>query len=364
MGLSRSSSTPVRGSNDNLVIINGLDEQSNIEFMANSKKKDYDNITNTHDSGYSFNKRMIILDTNCAKSKKEVNYTEDRHINFAFGNNNRYHVIGAADGHGGSTQMAVLASGSFPIYLTNNFKKHNNMELALLDTFSNINKLAKEKGGKSGTTLNICVIDKIINKAYIANLGDSVTQIFRKNEENNIVSVFRTIDHDAYNENEQKRLKDLFGPAVRFEQAYYLGKRGTLYARIYSHEIMVVGGIGDFQFPEGFIRRVPDIYTFDLQQNDIIITSSDGFYETYNISDNLIGPGRPNENIVNSLTELENENKLYDSQTLAQDLLEFHLNETVDIYHSTRPPTTSRHSSYDTIKYNRDNNSLVTYIHK
>jgi serine/threonine protein phosphatase PrpC len=228
-----------------------------------------------------------------------------------------------------------------------------------------INKLAKDKDYKCGTTLNVCVIDKEENKAYIANLGDSVTQIFRKNQVNNIVSVFKSVDHGADNKNEQQRLKDKFGSNVRFGQAAKLGNnRGAIYAKIYNHEIMVVAGIGDFQFPDGFIRRVPDIYTFDLQKDDIIITSSDGFYETYIVSDNYIGPGRTNEEIINSLTKLENLNKLYDSQTLAQDLLQFHLNETVNKYHASRPTRISRHNSYITIKNNRDNNTLVTYIHK
>jgi serine/threonine protein phosphatase PrpC len=312
---------------------------------------------------------MKIFNKNYCNFEKILPYNEDRNINFSFGTNDRFHVIGATDGHGGSIKMSVLASGSFPIYLIDNYKKHNNMEIALLETYNDINKLAYQKyileNSKSGTTLNVCVIDKILNKAYIANLGDSVTQIFRKNEENKIVSVFKTIDHDAKNENEQKRLIDIFGTNIRFGQATRLGSRkGSIYAKINCFEMMVVGAIGDFDFPEGFIRRVPDIYTFDLEKNDIIITSSDGFYETYIISDEFIGPGRTNEEVENSLRLLDSINKLYDSDTLAQNLLDIHLNEIVDKYHSIRPPIISRKNSYSAIKNNRDNNTIVTYIHK
>jgi serine/threonine protein phosphatase PrpC len=340
VSLQRSISNQERGSNDNLVIFDEIQTQ----FLA-INKKDINNVTYCHDPGYSYKKSMKV-------NGKFLQYTEDRNINFSF---DRYHVIGATDGHGGSPKMSILASGSFLIYFTKNVKNLPTIEKALLQTFEDINNLAKTKGGISGTTLTVCVIDNIIKRAYIANLGDSVIQIFRRNDIT-FESVFRTVDHDANNLNEQARLKEKFGNRVSFNYADKT-KAGSLYAKIYNDEIMVVGGIGDFQFPEGFIRRIPDINTVDLQNGDVIICSSDGFYESFNKSANILCACRNEQEIITDLNELYISDKIYDSPTLAFDLMERHIHKIAELIDGN-PDTVNIVKTY------RDNNTIITFTVK
>jgi len=274
-------------------------------FLINIKNESYNNVTIAHDPGYSYNKSMIV-------NGKSMQYTEDRNINFSF---YKYHVIGTTDGHGGSSRMSILASGSFPIYFTENVKKFHTIEKALLQTFDDIHNLAQTKGGISGTTLNVCVIDKVLKRAYVANLGDSVTNIFRRND-TTFESIFRTVDHDASNVNEQLRLKKLFDNKINFEYSNRNG--GSLYAVLDYFKIMVVGAIGNFHYPKNFIRRIPDISTIDLKKDDIIICSSDGFYESYDPSALMLCACRNEQEIINDLNELYDSPTLaYDSQTLA-----------------------------------------------
>ena len=191
-------------------------------------------------------------------------------------------------------------------------------------------------------------------------MGDSVTQIFRRNKETNkFESIFRTVDHDAGNLEEQRRILINF-PNTKFKHANLEGV-GAIYARHESNEIMVVGSFGDFKFPEGFLRRTPDINVIELEENDVIICSTDGYYETYNPTIKILCPGRDENEISNDLNLLYENNKLYGSSTLAYDLMELHINHIIDIYTriNSRYP---RDFLYRNIMENRDNNNITTFI--
>lgn len=323
------------------------------QTISNNKKRNYASIA--QDSGFTHNRRIKI-------NGNIVPYTEDRPINFYFGDNDRFNVIGVTDGRGGSSTMSVLASNSFPIYLQDNLlKNENNIEDALLKTFENINELSHSKNDESGTTLTVCVIDTLLKKAHIANLGNSVTQIFRRNiETDKFTSIFRTIDHDAKNIKEQERISQNFDTS-QFECEN--DNKELTYAKYNDHKTKVVGGFGDFNFPEGFIRRIPDIITIDLCEGDVIICSSDGYYETYDIKSRMLNLGRNESEITNDLDILYNSNNLYSSPTLAKDLIEMHLDHIVNIFMNRikNIGNITREQIYKKIKNTRDNNTLVTY---
>ena len=301
------------------------------------------NVSYAHDSGYTSNKHMVV-------SSKSVPYTEDRNISFG---NDKYYIIGAADGHGGSPKMSILASGSFPVYFHEHFyRTYGDIELSLLHTFKDIDKLSHIKGDNSGTTLNVCVIDILFKKAYIANLGDSVTQIFRKNAEtNNYESIFRTVDHDASNVEEQLRIKRQFR-----DVEFSLDDSEIMYAKYNKQKTMVTGGFGDFGLPPGFMKRIPDIDIVDIQENDIIICSTDGYYETFNSKTKKLGPGRNEKEILNDLNILH-------PSILAIDLMEEHVKHILDIDAESFGRYT-RKALYKNIKENRDNNFITTYTVK
>jgi serine/threonine protein phosphatase PrpC len=312
-----------------------------MKYLAISDTKKSLNVSHFNNPGYTYRKKMMV-------NKKIMPYTEDRNINFFV---DCYHVIGSTDGHGGSPETSILVSGSFPIFFADNLKKCSDIETVLTDTFEDINRLSVEKHSNGGSTLSVCVIDKVLKCAYIANLGDSVVQIYRKVNDS-FVSIFRTIDHSADNLIEQSRLTELFGNFVRFE--FENGKNcGAIYAKIYNNQIMVVGGFGDFHFPEGFIKKKPDISIINLEKDDIIISSSDGFYESYIPKCNMIGPGRNEQEIINDLNELHLSKDLYNS-SLALNLYERQVLKIAEQY--------GRPDLVDSVKISIDNNTITTII--
>ena len=123
---------------------------------------------------------------------------------------------------------------------------------------------------------------------------------------------------------------------------------------------MVVGSFGDLHFPPNFIRKIPDINIIDLQKDDIIICSSDGYYETYNSCHNILGPGRDEQEIIDDLNNLNLENKVYNSKLIASDLLDKHLNNIVKLCLNKKYNGTYEYI-YNIIKTNRDNNTLIVY---
>jgi len=59
--------------------------------------------------------------------KKMIIATKNKSINFYFGNNDRFYVIGATDGYCEPSKMSVLVSESFPIYLKDNLLKNEDI---------------------------------------------------------------------------------------------------------------------------------------------------------------------------------------------------------------------------------------------
>jgi len=301
------------------------------------------------DEGYGRGSKKIM------KVLKEVKtYTEDRPIKFTIGS--EILVIGVADGHGGSYFYSVLASGSFQLYFLKNYYDTNkNIEESLLKTFEDINNLSnKYKYTKrpGGTTLNFCVIDKKYNKAYIANLGDSVTNIFRKID-GNYTSVFRSIDHDADSLIEQERIKKIY-PQTTFTKICQ-----ATYLKLYDNETMVTGAIGNFDFPVGLQRKIPDINCVDIQKDDIIIVSSDGYYEQYSTTYNILGPGKDESQISRDLMLLEEKFGLTNCN-ISKELFDLHIEKNAKLYIGDNEY--SLEETINNIKNICDNNTIITHI--
>jgi serine/threonine protein phosphatase PrpC len=294
------------------------------------------------DEGYSRN-----------STKKKYN-TEDRP--FIFDINNEIYVLGVADGHGKSSFYSILCSGSFKLYFLKNYNDTNkNIEESLLKTFEDINFLAnKFKVSKRtcGTTLNCCVIDKKNNKAYVANLGDSVTNIFRKID-NVYTSIYRSCDHGAESIIEQDRITKIYDNVV-FKKvlcATYLYYDGV--------ESMLTGSIGNFNYPSGLHRNIPDINCIDLMKGDIIIVSSDGYYEHYSTVNKILGPGRNENEISNDLMLLEENFKLSDIN-ISKELFDLHIKQIAKTYIGNKKYNLEK--IITDIKNVCDNNTIITFI--
>ena len=305
---------------------------------------------NVHiDEGYGRCSKQIM------KVLKKVKiYTEDRPIKFTI--DNEILVIGVADGHGGSYFYSVLASGSFQLYFLKNYNNTNkNIEETLLKTFEDINNLANKyryTKRTGGTTLNCCVIDKKNNKAYIANLGDSVTNIFRKIDKT-YISVFRSVDHDSKLLLEQERIKKIY-PLTTFTKI-----NEATYLKIYGIETMITGAIGNFNFPNGLQRKIPDINCINIQIGDVIIVSSDGYYEEYSTIYSILGPGRDEIQISYDLILLEEKYGLINCN-ISKELFDMHIEQMAKKYIGDEKYNLEE--IINNIKNICDNNTIITYI--
>lgn len=121
---------------------------------------------------------------------------------------------------------------------------------------------------RGGSTANVVL--RKGNKMYIANIADSRAIIFNSDGQ----VVLETVDHDGDNQNEINRINNLGG-------VVYDGRvNGTL---------MVTRAFGDFEYkiskdsyeynPQGWVSAVPDIYSFDITQDNLtLLIASDGLW--------------------------------------------------------------------------------------
>jgi serine/threonine protein phosphatase PrpC len=311
---------------------------------------------------YHTHKVDLYIDEGYGRCSKKVmkvlkdvkTYTEDRPINFTIGID--ILGIGVTDGHGGTYFYSKLASGCFPLYFSKNYKDTNqNIRDSLLKTFEDINFLAtkyKYIKGPGGTTLNCCVIDKNNKKAYVANLGDSVTNIFRKID-GIYTSVFRSVDHCAESLIEQERIKEIY-PSTTFTKNYE-----ATYLELYGNETMITGAIGNLYFPAGLQRKIPDISCIDIEEGDIILVSSDGYYEQFSIEHNIIGPGRDESQISRDLMLLEEKFGLSNCN-ISKELFDLHIESMAKKYIGDKAYNLEEMINF--IKNICDNNTIITHI--
>jgi serine/threonine protein phosphatase PrpC len=317
-------------------------------------------ISTFEDAGYTRNKKLIIHHNN--KGIITVPYTEDRtYKDIIYINNDKYIMMCVADGHGG-TFCSKFIIGRIIFYA-------NIISLESLDANDFLKKLFNfihietQKSEykipiikNSGSTLCMALINTTSMILTTANLGDSVCQVIRMNiDSQKRIQVYRTIDQDASNELEQDRIKQI-NPKAIFDNS-----SGT--CRL-NNQLMVVGAFGDWSYdrPLNTIRRNPEINTFQLEKNDIVIVSSDGLYEDIDIKTNKLGPGRNEEEIINDI------NNFYE-QTLETSISKFihdsHLEQITDKYAMISNILLNENSKklyLEQISNSIDNNAILIYI--
>ncbi len=268
-------------------------------------------------------------------------YTEDRssEITYTYGNKN-YKVMWVTDGHGGD-EVTRFVAAQFGL-LFKEFADKNvvgegskaepdiiatfNQLIAHLHSIIKYEHDTKYRFSSSGCTFCGCVLDTTTNELTVANLGDSVCQVFR-----DATRIFRTEDHDAGSASEQARITQVFDTyyhsmplSVQFRRPreLFYSDSGTM--RFYGG-LMVTGAFGDFQYEviPGCIRRVPDITKIKLKPNDVIVLSSDGLFETVK-SNCSIGPGRDENEICADVTRYF-EGSAGSDMTLSKFLIDSHV---------------------------------------
>lgn len=293
-----------------------------------------------------------------------LSYTEDRSGQITYLRNDQlWRVMWVADGHGGD-QVVRYVAPRFGVYFKEmadarilGFNDQPAMSVVLLDLFARLHtelETNKTSFPTSGCTLCACVLNTKTNLAYIANLGDSVCQVIRGN-----VQAFRTVDHDASSLGEQERIRNAFinhDPHTVTDRLFYQDKGTT---RFYTG-LMVTAGFGDFQHDvvAGCIRRVPDIYVLGLEEDDVIVLSTDGLFEKFGAGG--LEPGRDEAEIahdVASFIAIQSS-----SFSLSQHLINSHVDsilaqlQTIPSYKRFKPEELVR-----TILSTKDNCDIITH---
>jgi serine/threonine protein phosphatase PrpC len=319
------------------------------------------------------------------KKRKQpgFDYTEDRSswITYTYGQKN-YKVMWVTDGHGGDEVTKFIATqfgvrfkefADKNVISVSNGTDEPDMSSTLTQLFEHLQTVlktefaTKRRFSNSGCTFCACVLDTKTNELTVANLGDSVCQVFRDG-----VRIFRTEDHDAGSTAEQARINQVFDEyyqfkplAVQFRRPrnlFYLDS-GTV--RFYGG-LMVTGGFGDFhhEMVPGCIRRIPDITKINLKPNDVIVLSSDGLFET--IKPNCsIGPGRDENEICADVTKyFESEESTGSSDvTLSKFLIDRHVTSMMQKVKEAHPTYASMQDEQirSIVMNGKDNCDVITH---
>ena len=247
------------------------------------------------------------------------NSTEDRGFTFTYG---KLKGFGVADGHGGSLYYSKYATANFQFNFIDALKIYPDdiiaaINLAIANMQSSLDIIYKNERRKGGSTFSVIIVDYETSKAYIATLGDSPIIILSKKETSYEIK-YRSNDHDVQNPHEVARVMQA-NPNAKV-QGNYMCLNSML-------RIMTLRGFGDYNYNDplyypnqtipltgAFIGRIPETNIIDLEDNDLIIVTSDGLIEKW--VGNMLCPGRDETEIcedafismqTNSLNELAHE---------------------------------------------------------
>lgn len=282
-------------------------------------------------------------------------YSEDRHVIFTNGetkDHNDFSGFAIFDGHGSSPEYAELGVRVFrEDLLTKPFSSQDNIHEYLYSSIQKMHKNAETSlGGKhGGSTALIGLV--LGNEANIANLGDSIAILIRK-EEGKAVVVEKTTDHDIHNEDEKLRLKQFLDSGeVQFEGHYMIIDVSGVKKRL-----MVTRALGDWDFGP-FLCRDPDFYKWNLENEDIIIFASDGLAEIKDVEGGFFRGCLPMR-LPNILEVID---KNVDFANLSEELAQGQIDQVVKIHRDLidRLQATDVFAYRNVIRQNRANPKTV-----
>lgn len=182
-------------------------------------------------------------------------YMEDEVFIF---NNNFIYFSTVLDGHGGKKCSLYLKKNLYPLF-QRNISKNPRIRESLFNTYEQLNKNFLNTGDVSGSTCNTLLINKKVNKFYIANVGDSRAIICYKN--NKVKQISK--DHKPNDKKEEKRVRS-FGGYVEN------GRVNGILAMSRS--------FGDKNIAYA-IKPIPDIYEGSINNVKYIVQASDGLFD-------------------------------------------------------------------------------------
>jgi len=231
-------------------------------------------------------------------------YTEDKKLVLEARRTNGqllFRVFLVADGHGSTSFFSQFVVDNIRPLIEDALSGPNpDIQQVILDTFATLHQMVDAAAtpaarARGGTTLTICIVDHRQQQpiAFFANLGDSPGAVFRNDGSGRFGIIFKTTDHCATFPEEQARIRAVV-PYARVVGNYLdFGPQHP--------SIQPTSGYGDYRYPDGVIRRVPEVYEpIPLGPGDVVAVYSDGYEETV-IGDGL-GPGRDLDELAQDLS--------------------------------------------------------------
>ena len=187
--------------------------------------------------------------------KGKRKYMEDRVI---IKNNDLFNFSCVLDGHGGKFCSDFLKDNLyryFTSYLKNNYEIKKSIKLS----FKLINNNFLSYYNNSGTTCNLLIINKNINKFVLANVGDSRCIVCYKNNKVKQIS----IDHRPDNIKEKIRIELLGGKIIKNRVEGILG---------------LTRAFGD-KYLLKYVQPNPDIFEGKINNIKYFLQGSDGVFD-------------------------------------------------------------------------------------
>ena len=199
-------------------------------------------------------KTIEINNFSCTLQGKR-NHMEDRVI---INNNGLFNFSCVLDGHGGYHCSEFLRRNLYSCF-TNNLKKNYEIKKSIIISFKEMNKSFLRTGFRSGSTCNLLIINKNINKYYLANVGDSRCLAVFNNKHFSQIS----IDHRPDNLREKIRIELLGGKIINKRVNGILG---------------LTRAFGDKKL-KYFVKPEPDIYVGKTNNIKFFLQASDGLFD-------------------------------------------------------------------------------------
>jgi len=217
-------------------------------------------------------------------------HMEDRHLIYTINpetDDKEQEVICAVfDGHGGSKTVDYVQQN-----FSQQFAKYKGIEpyTAFQATLQKIDHDLKAPQLQiSGTTAVIAHIKN--DQATIANVGDSRAILIRDNK-----VIAETSDHSLKNSKEIEKIEKAGG-------RIYKAVNGGMYVGSIFNAIAMSRSLGDWDVKKHAtgcgVVATPDIYTWPLQKNDLLVLASDGIWDDI-----------PNESVAKLIALTRQKNK-------------------------------------------------------
>lgn len=181
-------------------------------------------------------------------------------------NDGQFAFFAVLDGHGG-TDIAAYVQHNFAHILRDclsDAKTKASGCQALALSFQLLEKnLINLKDQDCGSTFCGVLIDFLTKKYHIANIGDSkLVQAFRGTQQDLELKA-ATIEHKITNENERARVKAVNG----------------LFNNRVGGQLLVTRALGDFAFKQYGLTAEPDLFDFQIKNEEFILIGSDGIWD-------------------------------------------------------------------------------------